>query len=169
MPPKKTFEKKEIIDAALQIIREKGIGELSTRKTAEILNTSTAPIYTYYQSVELLKRDAMLAIADSLMEYAGKEYTRKKSLDCGIGFVLFARDFPVYFKQLFLTGPEYKDIVEDLLNKLKQIFYQDLKSKYPEIKGWEKIAENLWIFSYGLAAQACVGKVERKLNALAIL
>jgi len=45
MPPKREYKAEDVIDAALEVVREKGFNRLSTRTIAEKLHSSTMPIY----------------------------------------------------------------------------------------------------------------------------
>ena len=160
MPPKKTFEKKEIIKVALKILQEKGILELSARKIAHKLKTSVAPIYTYFESIDSLKRQVLIEVKNMVLDYAKKQYTKAAPLNCGVGFVIFARDNPKLFRILFLENAEYKDIITDLTNTLREVMH--VAPKIKELKNSEKenISMNLWILAYGMATLACIGVLE---------
>lgn len=56
LPPKPKFTKDEITNAALTVAREKGIGAVSAREVAVVLGTSTRPIFTYYHTMDELKK-----------------------------------------------------------------------------------------------------------------
>lgn len=45
MPPKREYKAEDVINAALEVVREKGFSKLSTRTIAEKLHSSTMPIY----------------------------------------------------------------------------------------------------------------------------
>ena len=52
MPPSVKFTKEEIVNAALQVVREKGAAALTTRQIAAVLGVSTRPIFTYFQNMQ---------------------------------------------------------------------------------------------------------------------
>ena len=52
MPPSVKFTKEEIVNAALQVVREKGTAALTTRQIAAVLGVSTRPIFTYFQNMQ---------------------------------------------------------------------------------------------------------------------
>lgn len=52
MPPKPKFTREEIVAAALQVVRTRGLEALTTREIAAELGTSTRPIFTYFESME---------------------------------------------------------------------------------------------------------------------
>ena len=56
MPPKIKIDKDNIIKAAVQIVRERGIDALNARAVAQKLNCSTQPIFSNYDSMNELKK-----------------------------------------------------------------------------------------------------------------
>ncbi len=160
MPPKTTYEKKEILNIALKLLQNKGFNELTARKIAEELNTSTAPIYTYFSSIDSLKREVLKNVSEMILDYSRKSYTKNTALNCGIGFVLFARDYPILFRVLFLENTGFKDIIENLIKALREIMFSMPKLNSLKNNEKENIYINLWISTYGLATLACVGLLE---------
>ncbi len=57
MPPKVKFQKKEIIEAALEIAGEQGIEAVTAREVAKKLQVSVGPIFTYFSTMEELKAE----------------------------------------------------------------------------------------------------------------
>ena len=52
MPPKPKFTKEEIVFAAKEIVREKGLSALTAREVAEKLGSSPRPIFTVFKSMD---------------------------------------------------------------------------------------------------------------------
>lgn len=50
MAPKNKFTKEEMVAAALQVVRTKGIEGLTAKTMADALGTSTQPIFTAFGS-----------------------------------------------------------------------------------------------------------------------
>lgn len=55
MPPKFKFSKDEILQNALDLVREEGAAALTTRKLGKRLSTTQSPIFSAYEKVEALK------------------------------------------------------------------------------------------------------------------
>ena len=105
MPPKVKFQKEEIINAALEINRKKGFQALTAREVAASLGVSTRPIFTYFDSMDQLKKE--------VYELAKKIY--RDHIESGLQgqipflnvwrqYLLFASEEPELYKLLFLTG-----------------------------------------------------------------
>lgn len=52
MPPKAKFTKEQIVNAALDIIRENGTSELTARALGKRLGSSACPIFTVFDNME---------------------------------------------------------------------------------------------------------------------
>ena len=102
MAPKVKFQKSEIVDAALRVARVKG--DVTARDVAAELGVSTRPIFTYYRSMEELKRDVRQAAGDVYRRYA-EEGLRQEIPFLGFGqqYLRFAREEPQLYRLLFLT------------------------------------------------------------------
>ena len=56
MPPKAKFTREEIVAAALEITREKGIEAVTAREIGKTLNSSARPIFTVFQLLCMKER-----------------------------------------------------------------------------------------------------------------
>ena len=57
MPPKVKFQKEEIVEAAVNIARKKGISAVTAREVGAVLGVSSRPLFTYFDTVDELKRE----------------------------------------------------------------------------------------------------------------
>lgn len=102
MPAAKRFSKDEIIDAAVEVLRDGGFSSVNARSVAKKLGCSTQPIYFSFANMDELKaaltERAVLMhtrrVRDSLRAHEGND-SRYSSY--GMGFVKFAAEE----KQLF--------------------------------------------------------------------
>ena len=72
MPPKPKFTKEEITNAALTVAREKGIAAVSAREVALVLGTSTRPIFTYFRTMDELKKEVRQFAENIFQNYVEK-------------------------------------------------------------------------------------------------
>ena len=56
MAPKNKFTKEEMVEAALRVVRAKGIGGLTAKTLADELGTSTQPVFTAFKSMDGVKQ-----------------------------------------------------------------------------------------------------------------
>ena len=52
MPPKPKFTKEEIVQAALEIVSQKGVEALTAKELGEALGTSARPIFTVFAGMK---------------------------------------------------------------------------------------------------------------------
>ena len=106
MPPKVKFHKEEIIEAAVNITRRKGIEAVTAREVAGELKVSTRPIFTWFDTIEQLKREVYNQAKVSYREYVQAGLAGPVPfLGVGQQYVLFAKEEPELYKLLFLTKP----------------------------------------------------------------
>lgn len=103
MPPKVRYSKEEIVSAAYELIRKEGGTALTARRLASALGTSTAPIFTAFESIDALN-EAVFAHAKAyydgyLSEGLSHPIPFKGS---GLAHIRFAKDEPFLFRYLFV-------------------------------------------------------------------
>ena len=103
MPPKAKFSKEEIIQAALDLVREDGISNLTARALGTRLGSSARPIFTVFQNMDEVQQ-AVIKAAKSL--YTG--YIREGLSETpafkgtGMQYILFSIHEPKLFQLLFM-------------------------------------------------------------------
>ena len=106
MPPRVKCQKEEIIRAALKVARTRGIDAVTAREVAGELGVSTRPIFTWYDSMDQLRRDVYERAKERYRAYIerGLEET-VPFLGVWQQYLSFARDEPELYRLLFLTRP----------------------------------------------------------------
>ena len=95
MPPKVKFTANEIIEAAVKITRVKGIDAVTAREVGRALGVSSRPLFTYFDTVEELKREVYLFAKNLYKEYV-KDGLKAEIPFLGVGqqYLRFAKDEP---------------------------------------------------------------------------
>ena len=107
MPPKVKFQKEEIVEAALQAVREKGVDGVTAREVARRLGVSTRPIFTWYAAMDELKRDVFESAKARYRAYIEAGLTEPiPFLGVWRQYLGFARQEPELYRLLFLTPPD---------------------------------------------------------------
>ena len=104
MPPKAKITREMIVDAAFQLVREKGPDKITAQAAAEVLGCSTQPVMSHFKKVEDLRRAAAEKAAryhtDYLMNLRGED----PMLEIGLNYIRFAREEQNLFRLLFQSG-----------------------------------------------------------------
>lgn len=159
MPPKETYTKQDIIQAAFDIAREKGLEGLTARKVAERLRCSTAPVYSHFQSMHDLEREVIRKARDLMFEYATRPYTDRVFLNMSTGIVLFARDQSELFRALFLERRIFGDILAGFRSSLLEKMKADERFVDMPEEDRNALLDTMWIFTHGYASLICVGLI----------
>ncbi len=165
MPPKAKFTKEEIIEAALEIVRNEGFTALTARVLGARLGSSARPIFTVFQGMDEI-RQAVVDKAKALY----REYIKRGLSDTpafkGVGtqYILFSIHEPKLFQLLFMK--EHDDVPE--LSAVLPIIDENYEAILSSVRdGYnlshetaEKLYRHLWIYTHGIAA-LCATKMCR--------
>ena len=117
MPPKVRITREEIIDKALQLVRESGADAVNARGVAVALGSSTQPIFSNFSSMEELE-SAVIELAYSRYlgfikrEVESDRYPKYKAF--GMAYLRFAKEEKELFKLLFMRDRGDEELVESL-------------------------------------------------------
>lgn len=104
MAPKNKFTKEEMVAAALQVVRTKGIEGLTAKTMADTLGTSTQPIFTAFGSMDTVRQEVCAAAVRVYDRYTNAGLQEKiPFFGVGMQYIRFAREEPELYRLLFLT------------------------------------------------------------------
>ena len=154
MPPKVKFQKEEIVRAALNIARAQGIDAVTSREVARELGVSTRPIFTYYETMDQLRRDVFELAKQQYRAYIERGLAEPiPFLGVGRQYIRFAREEPELYKLLFLTRPdgaiggamEALAFSQDLVREsIMRIYHMDVHAA-------ECYFRDLWLMAFSFA------------------
>ncbi len=156
MPPKAKYTKKEIIECALEMVRNHGADIISARNVAVALGTSTAPIFTAFESIDEL----MSGLKERAIEIYKEKYLAEALRSelpfkaAGRNYVRFAKEEPELFKFVFMGDgdelptnhyfPSGDPTSSDVLGAFTESYDIDIESA-------KSIYNHLSVYTYGLA------------------
>ena len=157
MPPKPKYQKAEIIQAAFELTREKGIDAVVAREVGKRLNTSSSPIFTVWNSMEELKEEVRQLAKENYQQYMADIFDYTPSFkEFGMRCVRFAAEEPNLYRLLFLSQQDE----HSPYNRFKQDFGSIFTPLVEEIQKTfelsrddaESLLNQMIIFANGLAA-----------------
>ena len=151
IPPKPKYTKEEIINAALDMVREKGAYSLTARDLGAKLNTSARPIFTAFENMEDLKNAVTDAGVKMLKEYSKNftDYTPAFK-QMGMQIISFATKEPKLFEFLFMhKNPEAVQGLKTVEDTCVDVISKDYGLGIEQAR---MLFEQVWIFTFGLAA-----------------
>ncbi|MBQ7636517.1 MAG: TetR/AcrR family transcriptional regulator [Lachnospiraceae bacterium] len=155
MPRKQSVTKETLVDAAFELVREKGKEELSARHLALKAGCSTQPIFRIYKSMTELDQDLFLKCADYFSGYFELEssFSVVPFVNFGMTYISFAKNEPNIFRILFLNDNDAGKSTYDLVNGgQKNYVIKELK----RIEGlspneYESVFMKVWLVIHGTA------------------
>ena len=161
MPPKCRFTREEIIQAALDLTAEKGVGALTARGLAQRLGSSAKPIFGLFANMEEVQQEVVKAAKLRYQEYlrqdmsAGRYPPYKAS---GMAYIRFAREQKELFKLLFMRDRTHEekaagDELEALLGLIQKNMGLSRDDAY-------RFHLEMWIYVHGIATMIATAYLE---------
>lgn len=161
MPRKFRFTREEILSAALDLAREKGIGAVTARGIGEKLGSSSKPVFSLFENMEDVLGAVMEAADELYQSYlkedmaSGKYPPYKAS---GMAYIRFAKEEKELFKLLFMRDRSRENIENKEENKpLIELIQQNLGISEEEANLFHL---EMWIYVHGMATMLATSYLE---------
>lgn len=161
MPPKTKFAKEEIVEAAVKITRENGIGAVTAREVGATLGVSSRPLFTYFETVDDLRKEVYLYAKNLYGKYIKKGLKMPiPALGVGQQYLIFARKEPQLYKYLFLTPPEGVSGSAIEVLKLSQDLVRDsiMRIYNMDADTADKYFRDLWLVAFSFTTLIVTGE-----------
>ena len=169
MPPKPIISKQDIINAAIQLVRENGINCINARSLANTLNCSTKPLFRIYKNMDELKGDIIAEMDAYYNSFMNSRMTEEnRLLSQSIAYIEFARNEKMIFTTLFMNrtmaGLSLHDIIHAEWN---QASIENAKTitGLPTDKA-EMLFVNIWLYAHGIATQIVTNGIDMPLDSV---
>lgn len=158
MAPKNKFTKEEMVEAALWVVRERGIDGLTAKTLADALGTSTQPVFTAFGSMDAVKREAYAAAVQVYDSYANAGLKEKiPFFGVGMQYIRFAREEPELYRMLFLMRTQEYSAM-DSMTHLQELVRPALVSIYRiTAEEADVYFRNLWFVVHSLSTLIVTG------------
>ena len=159
MPPKAKVTKEDIINAAVDIVRESGSQAINARTVASVLNCSTQPIFSNFATMDEL-RLAVVEKADVLcQEYMQREVESKKYpiyKANGMAYIRFAKEEKELFKLLYMRDRSCELIPEatEQTDRMESIVHNNTGLSGVDAKLFHL---EMWAYVHGIATMFATG------------
>lgn len=161
MPPKCRFTREEIIQAALDLTAEKGVGALTARGLAQRLGSSAKPIFGLFANMVEVQQEVVKAANLRYQEYlrqdmsAGRYPPYKAS---GMAYIRFAREQKELFKLLFMRDRTHEEkVAGDELEALLGLIQKNMGLSRDDAYRFHL---EMWIYVHGIATMIATAYLE---------
>lgn len=161
MPRSFLFTREQIVQAALELTREKGINAVTARALGARLGTSTKPIFGLFRSMEEVQQE-VLAAADAVyhdylrVHMAQDDYPPYKA--SGMAYIRFAKEERELFKLLFMRDRTGEVPAED--PQLEEIYRLISEKTGLPAEGARALHLEMWVFVHGFATMVATSYLD---------
>ncbi len=162
MPPKAKFTKEEIVQAAMDIVRERGWKGLTARTLAGALKTSACPIFTLFNGMEEVQAEVLAAANTRYQAYLAEDmqsgdYPPYKA--SGMAYIRFAKEEKNLFRLLFMRNRDGEKIEENReeIRPLLRLIQKNLNIHEDEAYLFHL---EMWIFVHGIATMVATSYLD---------
>ena len=155
MGKKEKYTREELVEKAVEMVREKGFDNLGIRSLADYAGVSTQPICRHFGNIKELNACVLSAINDLYEDFLKKEvqsgqYPPYKA--SGIGYVNFARKEPELFKALFMRSRKNEDGKKEdaAFDAISRKVAERYKIDYADARKFHLM---MWLVVHGIATQ----------------
>ena len=159
MPPKVKVTKEEIINTAVDIVRNSGAQAVNARTVASALNCSTQPVFSNFATMEEL-RLTVIERADLLyQEYMQREIDRGEFpayKATGMAYIRFAKEEKELFKLLYMRDRSGESIPEatEQTDKMESLVHNNTGLGGVDAKLFHL---EMWAYVHGIATMFATG------------
>ena len=160
MPPAVKYRREEIVRAALEITRMKGIDAVTAREVAHELRVSVGPIFTWFETMDELRAAVHAMARERYRAYIERGLAGPVPfLGRGQQYIRFARVEPELYKLLFLTPPGHVSggameafrVSQELARDSVMLIYR------MDAETADRYFRDLWLAAFGFATLAVTG------------
>ena len=162
MPPKPKFTKDEIVQAALEVVSQKGVEALTAKELGDALGSSARPIFTVFRNMEEVQQAVQQAAMERFNAFAQKamQYTPAFK-QFGMQLVLFGAKEPKLYQLLFMQENHNAASFDDVFGALgstAETCIQSLRNAHGLTEAESRLLfETVWIYTFGIGALCATG------------
>ena len=161
MPPKPKFSKEEIVEAAIDLVRNRGAEALSARELGNYLGISSRPIFTAFENMEDLKSSVIKECIKLFEQRCKKEidesrFPQYKAI--GSAYIRFSVEEKNIFKLLFMR--DRSDELQYGYDAFDIPLMSAMKQSGVEGNVAELLHTEMWIWVHGVATMLATGYVD---------
>ncbi len=161
MPPKPKFSKEEIVEAAIDLVRNRGAEALTARELGNYLGISSRPIFTAFENMEDLKSSVIKECIKLFEQRCKKEidesnFPQYKAI--GSAYIRFSVEEKNIFKLLFMR--DRSDELQYGHDAFNIPLMSAMKQSGVEGNVAELLHTEMWIWVHGVATMLATGYVD---------
>lgn len=162
MPPKPKYTKEEIVQAALELVSQKGMDALTAKELGNKLRTSATPVFTVFSSMQEVQDAVKIAAMKRFEAYAHKVETDMPVFkQVGMQMILFAKEEPHLYRLIFMSQKSGVTSFDGIYSHLGSVADECLAAIQRDYglscDNAKTLFEHLWIHTFGIGTLCATG------------
>lgn len=161
MAPRNKYTRNEMVEAAVRVVRKKGIDALTAKALASELGVSTQPVFTCFHTIDEARREVRAA-AEQIYDSYISEGLQMQPPFFGVGmqYIRFSREEPELYRLMFLTASDDgKNSFMNALGHSQDLVRESLMTTYHmDAPTADRYFRDLWLVVHGLATLIVSGE-----------
>ena len=162
MPPKPKFTKDEIVQAALEVVSQKGVEALTAKELGDALGSSARPIFTVFRCMKEVQDEVRAAAMRRFERFAAQALPNMPLFkQVGMQMVLFGAKEPKLYQLLFMQENHNAASFDDVFGALgptAETCIQSLRNAHGLTEAESRLLfETVWIYTFGIGALCATG------------
>jgi len=159
--PNQRFGRESVLDAALEIVRDRGYDALSARSVAEEAGCSVQPIYSLFDNMEGLMQALHEHARSWVVRFNAEHADDGSNLfeSNGLAHLRLAREEPQLFTFLYLSPYLNTRNLDELYNQVSQPGVEECIMELGHLSqaAAHELYLNMIVYTHGLAVLLCSG------------
>lgn len=159
MPPKTKFDREAIVETAFEIAKEEGFAGITARSVAKRLHCSVAPIYLNFETIDDLTKAVVERVFILIDELLKKQKGPNLFENIGKASLVFAREYPVLFRELVMQKNPYMASYETVQDAIVEALAEDESMRGLTYDERRCLLLKMRIFQTGLSVMVANGQL----------
>lgn len=155
-----SISKENLLEAAINIVKEEGASALTARRLAKEAGCSTQPIFRVYSGMEELCEEVFGIVMKIYSDYCAEfeSCSEVPFVDLGLAYIGFASTHKELFRMLFVSDNRYGKSLYELLNGENGFVKEQIAraNKMGNNDG-QMLFMKMWMFIHGSACMTLTG------------
>ena len=161
MAPRNKYTRNEMVEAAVRVVRKKGIDALTAKALASELGVSTQPVFTCFHTIDEARREVRAAAEQIYDSYIAEGLQMQPPFfGVGMQYIRFSREEPELYRLMFLTASDDgKNSFMNALGHSQDLVRESLMATYHmDAPTADRYFRDLWLVVHGLATLIVSGE-----------
>ena len=161
MPPKEKLSRQDVIQGAVELVRECGYDALNARALAQRLGCSTMPLFRHFKGMDEIRMATFVRVGEIYAAYIRRGAEQPIPFKAvGMEYIRFAKEEPNLFRLMFMTDPHSLSVTppDDPTRPHVSAIAAAASGLRGELA--ETVYREMWIFVHGIATLIVTGVMD---------